>query len=60
MTNEVKPENVNIQLTWSGEKFVKRAISWSNFSRTDILEPANAGACGKKNYYQRAMPINIA
>lgn len=39
----------DIVLTWSGEKFVNRPISWSNFSKLDIL----AALLWKKNILQK-------
>ena len=57
MTDEAKPENVtDIVLTWSGEKFVKRPISWSNFPKTDILA---ARANVEKNIYYKKCDSDI-
>ena len=56
MSNKVKPENVTgIVQTWSGEKFVRRAISSSIFSKTDISE---AAIMRKKIYCKSAIQIN--
>lgn len=46
--NDERYHEVIKNLTWSGEKFVNRAISWSNFPRTDILEAINAGTIVEK------------
>lgn len=54
MSNKVKPENVTgIVQTWSGEKFVRRAISSSIFSKTDISETS---IMCKKNKLQKCDP----
>jgi len=56
MANEVKPYNVtDIVLTWSGEKFVNRPISWSNFAKTDIL----AALMKKTKYHKSGIQIKV-